>query len=192
MKFPQRSFAIAFAVVVTELAFSAPVLNVPPTPVTLTGQLAVQTSEGGGKTDVDPTICFDATATTMYFQYQLNETGNDSQITLLLDLWEDIDGGNAGENDGATEDAGFTGDIEPATTLGSDTGGPSAYEYSMTGFTVGERYCIGIDVQESSNGPDYAQVTSVSAVPEPSAFLFLGLLFAGVAGRGWWRRNSAT
>ena len=131
---------------------------------------------------------FEATSSTFYFQIEVNETGNDPDITLSLSFFHDISLGGDYGGDGSTEDT----DLDPAVAANPDFSGTlmntknqEGFQWTLSGLTVGDYYGVVIHtLSGQSDGPErykYSATSLPPAVPEVSSFLLVGLVGLGAS-----------
>lgn len=147
--------------------------------------------------------CFTPMASgTHFLQFEINEAGSDNTLDSLgLQFFTDISGDELFAGEGSNEDLDFlpvggnaSPDFGPQTLV--NTKAQSVHEWTLTGLVANSTYCVLVtDFEEGAmaNGPERIQFssTSATAVPEPSAFAFLGLVTLVIGGVRWTRRHSA-
>ena len=144
---------------------------------------------------LDGVYTFTATSAIMFMQFEVNEN-NDASVDVTLDFFKDngtvnglFDGGNDGVEDlgldyAAPSNPDFSGTLTSSTPQ-------DLHEWTLSGLTLGTTYGVKvIGYSNFNNGAELIAFSSQSvAVPEPSAFLCLGLV-AALAGTWKFKRSS--
>lgn len=193
--------ALAFiAVSIGTCAFGAQVLDAP---IEIENSSSVILGSAAMVENAGEIHCFTPTVSgTHYMQFEINEAGSDNTLDLLgLQFFTDISGDGMFAGEGSNEDMDFVpigGNADPdfgPQTL-ANTKAQSVHEWTLTGLIANSTYCVLVTHLEEgamANGPERIQFssTSATAVPEPSAFAFLGLITVVIGGVRWTRRRSA-
>ncbi len=128
----------------------------------------------------------DVTNGDIFFQFELNETDQSLDLGLGFYQGSTPNGTIVGDTLFGDFDT-TTGDLtinSPKTLSGSTN--QTSFQWRISGIdnsVLGHEISIDIAIAASNNGPERARFSSVSAVPEPSAFLCMGTVALGMLGR---------